>query len=539
MQRPAPLLTERRRELRAPLLADEVVPTGVHARRGQVEHLDERVRIVVERLDERLDDRGRAVVGPPVAPLLQVVSAGQVPAGRLGRFVAEAAQVHRVAHVRQRLLKVQLGRGVVDGIHAQHEEGVHLARLHRRGQVGQGLVLGLNLVVSGVEKRNGGAEAAESLVDRHGEGVHFGRLGLARHHHAVLARLAQVPGHFPDVRPLSLAPRDVRCLPHAQLGREGRRKSRNAPGPHPEPMVRTAPRGGVAALHRVEPAHGVLYAVQAPPLRKPLRVVPEVGGTPVEEVGVEAHDHLRLPELEARPEGATEGLLRAEPPRIGSGGGVRHPLQVRKAIRHALPHRLRGRGGGLCHQDRHPALVRLVAELATKRHEVAPRGRASLLPNGPGPVGVVQVEHRGLFVGAGAALPRRMVVVALDLGRAPLIALGDDRPEHTPERHARGVVVRNAGRHRVRLPGVRQNLLFRPPAASQPRHGHGRSHQLQELPARRPTRGLAVSRHKLRQVVAVLVGLRLGPVAPKGGPRRRILSSRLSVAGGRLRIYDV
>jgi len=94
VQHATPPFLERPGKTRTPLLPHEVVPACVDTRRGEVEHLDGRVRVVVQRLDQGLDDRERAVVGAPVAPLLQVVRTGEVPPGCLGRLIAEASQVH-------------------------------------------------------------------------------------------------------------------------------------------------------------------------------------------------------------------------------------------------------------------------------------------------------------------------------------------------------------------------------------------------------------------------------------------------------------
>jgi len=335
--------------------------------------------------------------------------------------------------------------------------------------------------------------------------VHLGRLGRARHHDAVFAGVLQVPHHLADVEALLLAPRGVRRVADPKLSGKGRGEGRNASGTHPEPMVRTAPRRGIAAFYRVKPAHRVLHAFQAPALREGLRVVGEVAGTAVQKVGVETHDDLGRPKLVSRPKRTAEGLLHAETACVVSSRRIREPFKIGKAVLHALPHGLEGGRVALLHQHGHLPTLGLIAQLATKGDEVTPRSGAPILSHRPGAIGVVQVEHRGLLVRTRARLPGRVIAVAFDLGRTPLVALGHDGSQNAPERHARGVVIRNARHHRLLIVGVGQDFLLRPPASGEARHGHGRPHELQELATRRAARRLAVSGHKLREVVPLFV----------------------------------
>src|SRR6185503_19675760 len=100
-----------------PVAADDVVARG---RRGRalIQERDDLVRRapVVERRDERLHDRRRAVPGPRVAPGLERVRRRHVPAAFLGGLVVEETQKGRERYTLERLSERQVGRRRVDRI---------------------------------------------------------------------------------------------------------------------------------------------------------------------------------------------------------------------------------------------------------------------------------------------------------------------------------------------------------------------------------------------------------------------------------------
>jgi hypothetical protein len=76
--------------------------------------------------------------------------------------------------------------------------------------------------------------------------------------------------------------------------------------------------------------------------------------------------------------------------------------------------------------------------------EGTPSGDAPLSLHGLRPVGIVELQHRRLHKGVGAAIADRMVRVALDLGRSPLVRLDQHRLRKAFENRRRSVEARPA-----------------------------------------------------------------------------------------------
>src|SRR5207248_2600520 len=78
--------------LRAPVVAQAVV-AALFGRVGEGGYEFERAAPAIERRDERLDDRDRAVVGARIAPSFEVVRFGHVPQTPFGSFVEMQTQM--------------------------------------------------------------------------------------------------------------------------------------------------------------------------------------------------------------------------------------------------------------------------------------------------------------------------------------------------------------------------------------------------------------------------------------------------------------
>ena len=85
---------------------------------------------VVERRDQRLDDRDRAVVRARVAPRLEVVRLGDVPVHVHRRLVVVRREVRAERHLVHRLDEREVARRVVDRIAAEDDERLHGAGVH-------------------------------------------------------------------------------------------------------------------------------------------------------------------------------------------------------------------------------------------------------------------------------------------------------------------------------------------------------------------------------------------------------------------------
>ena len=97
-------------------------------------------------------------------------------------------------------------------------------------------------------------------------------------------------------------------------------------------------------------------------------------------------------------------------------------------------------------------------------------------------VRVVQRKHRGLRKDVARAERRRMLRVALELRRTPLVALREHALCDAAERHRCGIKQRAARHEILRLPDVRRDVLIGlARARAQARQRQRRAHQLEEI----------------------------------------------------------
>ena len=126
--------------LRLPVLTNGVVRRTLGPLR---EHRHDIVGGVaaVERLHERLYDRGAPVERPRVAPMLEIVRLVDVPLAERGRLVVVEREVRANRHLLQRIRELQVGGRRVDGIAAEDHEQLHLAAVHVGDQLAERLRL--------------------------------------------------------------------------------------------------------------------------------------------------------------------------------------------------------------------------------------------------------------------------------------------------------------------------------------------------------------------------------------------------------------
>jgi hypothetical protein len=146
-----------------------------------------------------------------------------------------------------------------------------------------------------------------------------------------------------------------------------------------------------------------------------------------------------------------------------------------------------------------------------------------------GPVGIVEVEQRGLRDQAGRAAMRHVGRIALELGRAALIRLGHERDSGPPQRHGGGKIQGQAVRHFLDGLPVGQDIGLGPPAAGEANapQRKGRRHQFEELAAvdavepRRPFGKLALQvglkAGRGRQLIEAAPVPRTGQLTDGGG----------------------
>jgi hypothetical protein len=111
------------------------------------------------------------------------------------------------------------------------------------------------------------------------------------------------------------------------------------------------------------------------------------------------------------------------------------------------------------------------------------------------PIRVVEAENRRLGKKVCATVAVRMIRITLDLGRAPIVRLHQQRNRAAPRRHGRGVELGRAMDVIIRELGEGINSLLRLAAAgteqAHPRQSHRGGHELHEIPAIEVTAKLA------------------------------------------------
>ena len=473
------LLEVLRAELRLPVGADDVVALRLALAEGG-QDLDLRQR-VVERRDQRLDDRGRPVGGAQVAPALERVRGGQVPVAALRRLVEVEPVVDPQGHPVEGLREVEVRGGRVDRVRAQDHEDLDRPRLHLRHERREGRRLPDRPGLGGRGVGHGGADRAERLVHRVGDRVDRRRLRLAGDHEG------------PGSRPLQVLHdrRDPRVVDGALHGDAHARRDRPGEALDLGAAQGQAVVGGGAgrrgrALDDVEPVHLRLRRVHLAAGGE-LAHEAQAGRVRGDEVGLEAEHDVGLVEAVLRLDRLAEGEHGPRPRVVAPGRLPAHPLRLREGGEDALHLAGEGRRGhapGQEAQARAPLRLLLLERLAQRRPELAPGPVLADVEHGLRAIGVVQAQDVGLAEGVRPAEARRVLGVALDLGGPALVALHQDP--------ARVAVVAGGGREEERpprhellgLPHVGQDLLDRLlRAGGEPGEGERRPHQGHELAA--------------------------------------------------------
>ena len=116
-----------------PRRAHRVVGSNIRIVQQRLQDFMRRVP-AVHRIDHRLHDAHRAVIGPRIRPHLEIVRVVDVPVRLLARFVQVRAQMHNRPNLIQRALEIQIRRRRIDGVRVQDHQPVHLAGVHVRDQ---------------------------------------------------------------------------------------------------------------------------------------------------------------------------------------------------------------------------------------------------------------------------------------------------------------------------------------------------------------------------------------------------------------------
>ena len=422
---------------------------------------------------------------------------GDEPGARRRGLVGVEAEVEGARDRGQGAGQVELGRGRVDRVGLDDDQGVD--RAVARG-AGQGREVGAQGIDDDRRGELGGlAQVAEHVVEQVSQRVDLGRLAVAHQHQALLRVSRQVardrvdPRGVPD--PLALAGQlggdrvgqaggTVTGSDQAAEQLEG--QVADATGRDRQALVGQAAGGRGAGLGHVEPP-GVAACRELPATGGEVVCAPDRVMPGAHEVHVERHHHVGLSQPRHQLEGAAEGLL-------GAAVGV-------AAVERCVEHEPGGRvaGADLVHQrahqrralrqHEHPQAL-LGGQPGQQPGEVLARLRLAGAGGTLGPVGIVELEHRALVDRGGAAQAGRVFGVALDLDRSALEALDHQAGGVAVDDHRGGVLLGDAGSLLGWLIGARHDLAVGPlHAAAHPGQRGAGAQQLEQLASVHPGGG--------------------------------------------------
>ena len=402
---------------------------------------------VIERGDERLDDRGGAVEGPSVPPGLQEVGLGDVPVAMLRGLVlvrpeADREQVFPLEGGGE----VDVGGGGVDRVRAEDDQGVDLPGGDVLGQLDERGGVADRVGLDRLDEGDGpvGSDAPDRLVDRDPDRVDERRLRVADEDESLALVGLQIlgDGRGPTAELRRLEPfGDQRRSPFdAHLGGDGQREVGDAARLDRQAVVGRSAGVGVHRFGDVEPVHDAGFRLA---LRGEGPLVGRApGGAAGEEVGLEREDHVGPVELVDRVEDLAERELGPGPGRVLGDGLVAVPLRLGHRGEEFLE--LSGEAGGADGLGQEPEPGPLLGPedldlVGDGLGEVVKGRELAVVEDGLRAVGVVEVEGRGLGEDVGRAEARGVVGVPLDLGGPPRVALDEQAGGQAADRHRRGV----------------------------------------------------------------------------------------------------
>ena len=350
---------------------------------------------VEERHDHRLDRHDRAVDRAGVAPGLEIVRRADMHAGQGRGLVGVIAVADDLRHRLHQRTEIEVGRRVVGGVAAEHEEGLDRAGLQRGGKGLDGRGAG-GLHGHKVDRRT---EIAELRVHRVSE--HVDRDGLVRpgDHEAGAGVLPQVLGALRNPVRVDLQSLGQRCeiFRPEHLVRHGGREGEHLAAGDAQAVVGHAAGKRETALGDIQAVHLVFLLRDAAALGEFAGVV-ERAGLGVEEVGVEREDALGLRETVDRLHVLAERGLRGRNRRLvlhrlvlGPDGARENLLQLRDEAR-------AGRRGGFVGEERQAFATAGVGPVDFRQQLVHPvvGQRVAALRVAGGTLRIVEIKDRGL-----------------------------------------------------------------------------------------------------------------------------------------------
>ena len=245
---------------------------------------------------------------------------------------------------------------------------------------------------------------------------------------------------------------------------------------HADTMIGIAASDRKCALRHIEAAHLLAFA-DFPTALGPITGVADSARFRLQKITIKTEDAFRVSE------GVTDTLAGARIHRIILRPD--HLRELRLQVRHQRGARGRGRRLG---EERQPGATDGRIRVADLRQQVIDLRTTDLvagLGRNHRAVGIVEVEHGGLGGKIGGASVGQIRRVSLELGRAALMALGQQRNRAASGGHRGGVVLRQPGRDPFDGFAVRKNIHFRATAAghAEPPERERGGHEAEEIPA--------------------------------------------------------
>ena len=423
------------------------------------------------------------------------------------------------AHVDAELHLLELGGEIEIGRRSQHrialddDQRVHLAgghRIHQLAQRGQ-VIDRFDLDRWRVHHR--AADILERLIDRVPQCVDGGRLLGADDHDARSAMRLQVARDGGDPAGMRLGQCVCWWRGHldTQLAGEGARHIGDPAGRHAQPMVGHGAGDRERALDRIQAVHGRLVLAH-PPAVAELAGIAQVARVAVEEVRIQREDAIGGGKMIDRVHVLTERELRACQHIAQPGRLVLMPARLGELLEQRAQLRTEGWRRHRLGQDPQPGALscpQLLQPPAEHIDEILPSRDLAQVRHRLGSIGVVERQHRGLGERITGPQAIGVVGVALDLGRAPQLALGQQPDAVAAQRHGRREVERPTRRDAgVGLLNVGDDLLARLRTGAQACQRQRGRHELQKRSAAHGVAQLGgPSRELAREELLELAGL--------------------------------
>ena len=458
--------------------ARDFVSVGFRQTADAGEHFEFR-QATEQRLDERLDDDGRAVRRFHIAPRFKVVRGREILIREGGSFVLVVTEADNGLGLALRGGPVEIRRSVIDRVAAKDDERVHFALVERFGELGNPLLFQIRRLA----ELHRLAERTERGIDGVRQQMHRDGLTITRDDKRRRAARLQIIRAF--FNPLRIDARRQRELARIETRDElrGNRRSNRShlAGRHAQAVVGVHARLRHQRFRDVETVHRVLRRATA--LGKIARVQMRLA-IATEEITVEREDGLRLIVFEIRRDRAPHRDGRGLPVNVEIHRFVRVELRGGKLLLNRLLHTLAGRRRAALQKERQTRTLVCgkfrgdVAELGQRRFARAVELRA---------IRIVEAEDGRLRENIRAAVAVGMFGIAFDFRRATFVRLDQQWNRATARRERRRVELGDAVNVIIRQLRKRIDVLLRLAAAgtenARARQRQGRRHQLHEVAA--------------------------------------------------------